>query len=56
MKKKLKNKLTVQAQQRLKRESVVTGVFVVFYIVRILVMDLGYSVLVVIYYLESNNT
>jgi hypothetical protein len=54
-KQKLKARLTMSAKSRLKRESVITTVFVMFYIVRVLVMDLGYSWLVIKYYKDSKD-
>ena len=52
---KLQARLTAIAQSRLQRESLVTSVFVVFYIVRIIVMDLGYSILVIKYFTDANS-
>lgn len=46
-------RITTRARSRLHRESVITWVFIAFYVVRVLVMDLGYSWLVLEYYSDS---
>jgi hypothetical protein len=45
-------KLNDFARQKLKRETIVTTVFVVFYIIRVILMDFGYALLVGMYFVD----
>ncbi len=54
--KSLQRKLNDQSKKRLKKESIITTVFAVFYIIRVLIMDIGYQVLVILYFFNQENS
>lgn len=51
---KIIERLNEAAKNKLRREGMVTTVFIVFYIVRVILMDLGYAVLVGMYFVDQD--
>lgn len=55
--KSIQKKLNAQSKKRLKKESMITSIFAIFYIIRVLIMDLGYQIILLIHFIDqdSNN-